>query len=154
MLTKEERKLHHKLFYDGLTKYMKKYKSSNGRRIQWLKYSSDVQGIYIRVLVNHEFAQLCFDIQSKDAGVRTIIWEQMIELKKVLESSMNWETLWIEKDTNDAEQSISRIAWRLEKVSLFNSEDYSKIYEFLKLRFIEFDLFYQEFKEILINLVN
>jgi hypothetical protein len=65
---------------------------------------------------------------------------------------MTVETVWLENETNEFGNSISRIMWKLDGVSLYNSGQTEIIYDFLKNRLIEFDLFYQEFKEILITL--
>jgi hypothetical protein len=152
MLSKEQRKELNTNFYTGLKDYLKSTKSSNGRRINWLNYPSDVKDIYVRILVDGNFAKLVFDIQPKNASIRSIIWEQMLELKVVLERCMTVETVWLENETNEFGNSISRIMWKLDGVSLYNSGQTEIIYDFLKNRLIEFDLFYQEFKEILITL--
>jgi hypothetical protein len=152
MLSKEQRKELNTNFYTGLKDYLKSTKSSNGRRINWLNYPSDVKDIYVRILVDGNSAKLVFDIQPKNTSIRSIIWEQMLELKVVLERCMTVETVWIENETNEFGNSLSRIMWKLDGVSLYNSTQTDIIYDFLKKRLIEFDVFYQEFKEILITL--
>ena len=152
MLSKEQRKELNTNFYTGLKDYLKATKSSNGRRINWLNYPSDVKDIYVRILVDGNSAKLVFDIQPKNTSIRSIIWEQMLELKVVLERCMTVETVWLENETNEFGNSISRIMWKLDGVSLYNPGQTDIIYDFLKNRLIEFDLFYQEFKEILITL--
>ena len=152
MLSKEQRKELNTNFYTGLKDYLKATKSSNGRRINWLNYPSDVKDIYVRILVDGNSAKLVFDIQPKNTSIRSIIWEQMLELKVVLERCMTVETVWIENETNEFGNSLSRIMWKLDGVSLYNPGQTDIIYDFLKNRLIEFDVFYQEFKEILITL--
>ena len=152
MLSKEQRKELNTNFYTGLKDYLKSTKSSNGRRINWLNYPSDVKDIYVRILVDGNSAKLVFDIQPKNTSIRSIIWEQMLELKVVLERCMTVETVWIENETNEFGNSLSRIMWKLDGVSLYNPGQTDIIYDFLKNRLIEFDVFYQEFKEILITL--
>jgi hypothetical protein len=102
--------------------------------------------------VDGKAAKLCFDIQAKDEGVRSILWEQMIELKKVLENTMNWEANWSEHFIDVNGQTISRISWEKHGVNFYKDEDWPEIMTFLEERIIEFDLFYQEFKDILIAL--
>jgi hypothetical protein len=92
------------------------------------------------------------DIQPKDAGIREIIWEQMGELKKVLENAMKYDTIWIEHMHLEDGRDFSRILWELNNVSFYAENDRPIIFEFLKNRLLEFDEFYQEFKEILISL--
>jgi hypothetical protein len=154
MLSKEELKLKNTLFWNGFKKFMQKYKSSNGKRMNWVSYPSDVKNVYIRLYTDSKVACLSFEIQPKDNSVREIIWEQMTELKKVMEASMKYETIWDEKSYSVEGKIYSRIYWELKDVNYFNEEDHSKIYDFLKDRLIEFDEFYQEFKEILISLTD
>lgn len=154
MLNREELKAKNTEFWSDFRKYMNKVRSSNGRRMNWLNYPSDVKNIYIRLQADAKGTRLCMDIQPKDEGVREIVWEQMTELKKVMESSMKYETTWIEKLTSDDGRTFSRIMWESNEFNYFNEEDQLKIFEFLKNRLLEFDEFYQEFKEILISLMD
>lgn len=152
MLSREEQKKRNSEFWEKFRKYMNKYRSSNGRKMNWLNYPSDVKDVYIRLQADNKGARMCFDIQPKDEGVRAIVWEQMTELKKVMESSMNYETTWLEQQSSPEGRVFSRIMWEKEGLNFYNEEDHLAIFEFLKDRLIEFDEFYQEFKEILISL--
>lgn len=154
MLNREQLKEKNTAFWGEFRTYMNKVRSSNGRRMNWLNYPSDVKNIYIRLQADSDGARLCMDIQPKDEGVRELVWEQMTELKKVLEQSMNFETTWIEKMYSDEGKALSRIKWEIKEVNYFKDEDQTVIFEFLKDRLLEFDEFYQEFKEILITLMD
>jgi len=152
MLTREEKKQRNHLFWEEFRKYMSKVKSVNGRRMNWLNYPTDVKNMYVRLVVDSRSAKVCLDIQPKDDGIRAIIWEQMTELKKVLSDSMNQEAEWFENFHDNDGRLISRIVWEKIDVNFYNEADKEAIFEFLKNRLIEFDEFYQEFKEILIAL--
>lgn len=152
MLSKEERKERNTAFWAEFKKVMRPFKSSNGRRMNWIGYPSDVKNIYIRMEVDNLSARLCFDIQAKEEGVRAILYEQMTELKKVLESSMKTETHWIKDFQTKEGITISRVFWESEPLNFYKDEDWPKIMAFLKDRLIEFDEFYQEFKDILVAL--
>ena len=154
MLSKEEKKEKNLLFWSEFRKFMAKFKSSNGRKINWISYPSDVKNIFIRLQTDSKGARLCLDIQPKDQAIREIIWEQMTELKKVMENCMKHETIWIEQITSDDGRIFSRIMWEQQGLNFYNEKDKDQIFEFLKNRLIEFDEFYQEFKEILISLTD
>ena len=65
---------------------------------------------------------------------------------------MNVETNWVEHlDSNG--MVIRRIYWESRDWSLYKVKDWKKMYRFMQERLLEFDLFYQEYKEILINLI-
>jgi hypothetical protein len=78
----------------------------------------------------------------------------MTELKKVMENCMKHETIWIEQMTSEDGRIFSRIMWDQQGLNFYNEKDKDQIFEFLKNRLIEFDEFYQEFKEILISLTD
>lgn len=154
MLSREEQKLQNLEFWTEFRKYMNKVRSKNGRRMNWLSYPSDVKNVYVRLIVDSKSARLCLDFQHKDEGIRAIIWEQMTELKKVMESTISHETIWLEKLNTEDGRVISRIMWEQIGLNFYQLEDRDAIYEFLKNRLVEFDQFYQEYKEILISLTH
>lgn len=153
MLSKEARKERNEQFWSAFKEVMRKKVSSSGRRVNWVTYPTEVKNTYLRLMSDGKFTAVCYDIQFKDAGIQSIFWEQLGELKKVLEISMNYPTVWNDSYINNEGKSIGRIYWELENVNFYNDEDWPIIHEFFKNRLLEFDGFYQEFKEILISLV-
>ncbi|WP_343604778.1 DUF4268 domain-containing protein [Fluviicola sp.] len=152
MYTKEELRQLRTDFWNQFKVKMQKVKSSNGRRMNWLAYPSEVKDIYIRIDADGKGARLTFDIQGKDEGVRQILWEQLQELKVVLESEMGPEGVWIERASSSSVSEFNRIIWERNDLNFFKQEDHPEIQRFLADRLIHFDAFYQEFKDILINL--
>jgi hypothetical protein len=153
MLNKYERKQINEHFWTAFQKQMKPFKSSNGRRINWINYPSDIPHIFVRMEADKVGARLCYDIQFKDLGVRSIVWEQLLELKVVLEAHMQHPTNWQQNKVLSDGRIIDRISWELEHVNYLLSEDHPRILTFLQDRLLEFDRFYQEFKDVLILLV-
>lgn len=154
MLEKEEFKKLNKGFWVGFQAHMSKTRNSNDKRINWVNYRSDVKSIYIRLEVDGKGARLCFDIQEKDEELRNLIYEQMTELKVVLEDITVEKPIWAPSFLLQKRQDISRIYWENNTLNLYKIEDHHKIYEYLRERLIKFDQFYQEYKEILIAMVN
>lgn len=154
MFSKEERKAQHEAFWTAFKRFMNKEANAEGKRIKWLRYPTHVKEIYIRLHVDAQSAVFSIDIQAKDEGVRQIIWEQLTELKVVLENEMGTDGIWKEITFNDAQQEISQINWTLENVNIYKEEDHQTIFNFLKQNLIAFDRFYCEYAAILINLAN
>jgi hypothetical protein len=154
MFSKEETRQLNYSFWNGFNEYMSKTRSSNGRKINWLNYPSDVKSIYIRLEVDSKGARLNLDIQHNDDDIRALIWEQMTELRMVLEDITNSTPIWEEYIFYLNNQYISRIIWEDKTLNFYNSEHREMIYIFLKNKLIKFDLFYQEYKEILMSLTN
>ena len=152
MFSKAEKKQMNIAFWDGFKQYMKSSKSSVLPRVNWLSYPTDLKHTYLRLFCNETTSALRFDIQLKDEDIRMLFWDQLIELKTLINKTMNTETLWVKNIEVDG-ALISRIQWESNDWSLYNTKDWRKIYRYLKERLLEFDLFYQEYKEILINLI-
>ena len=153
MLTKEARKELNTHFWEGFRKEMRNHKSSNGRGINWINYPSDVKDIYIRLIVATKNASICFDIQPKDDDIRSILWEQMTELKVVMESEIG-EAIWSEESHVFNGRTVSRIHWEMNGLNFYDLNNHKEIKGFLRDKLIKFDSFYQEYKEILISLAD
>lgn len=154
MLSKEEQREKNTLFWGEFKTRMKKHMSSSGRRINWLTYPTEAKELYLRLHADGKSCSLNFDIQCKDDGVREVIWEQMGELKAVLTAEMLDEGDWIENFTTPEGKTISRIRWESANLNYFNEGDTRKMYSFLQEKIIAFDRFYQEYKDILIHLLD
>jgi hypothetical protein len=154
MLPKEERKAWNEAFWTGFKAHMRKTLSSSGRRVNWSNYPTQVRHTYLRMVCEGTHIALCFDIQFKDPEIRAIVWEQLTELKVVLEQAMPSPTHWNSSHVTKEGQQIGRISWQLDGCNYYQQTDWEQIYEFFKKHFVAFDVFYQEFNEILITLVN
>lgn len=153
MLSREERTEINKRFWKKFKTFSRKFKNSEDKVINWVNYPTFIKQLYVRLNFNHQIAQFSIEIQDKDEGIRQIIWEQFTELKKVMLDEMESDGVWEEKAFNDAGQSISRISWSLEDVSILQEEDELKVMNFFMDRLTRFDRFYQVYNEILFALV-
>jgi hypothetical protein len=59
---------------------------------------------------------------------------------------------WNEFDRVFQGRNVSRVLWQLEGANFFKPEDRLRIKDFLRSKLVQFDGFYQEYKEILILL--
>jgi hypothetical protein len=154
MLPKEERKAWNEAFWAGFKMQMRASMSVTGRRINWINYPTQVKNTYLRMICEGKKVAICYDIQFKDKGIQAIFWEQLTELKVVLENHMSITTHWDSQYIHPEGQTIGRISWVQEGLHFFDKDDWPDIYAFFKKHLIEFDVFYQEFNEILITLVD
>lgn len=151
MLTKEERKALNTAFWEGFRKEMRKIKSSNGRAINWINYPSDVKDIYIRLQADQNGARLRIDIQPKDDSIRSILWEQLTEMRIVMEEAVGVAN-WNEFDHEFQGRTVSSVFWEVKDLNFYNEDDRTRMKDFLRSKLVQFDAFYQEYKEILILL--
>ncbi len=154
MISKEELKQRNSEFWTNFQKEMRNVRSSTGKRINWINYPLGAKDFYIRMETTGKLTRFAIDIQPKDEGVRSILWEQMTELRRVLEDEMGEASAWSEFDRVFAGRNVSRIYWENTDVDFFKNDDLPKIALFLKEKLVAFDAFYQEFKEIIITLAD
>lgn len=154
MLKKEELRDYNAAFWDVFRKRMRSHPSSSGRRMNWLNYPSDVKSIFVRLEVTKKSASLNFDVQFKDEEILNLVWEQLLEMRKIMESTMEMKGDWIDDVYLENGQRFCRIQWKMEPCSYFDASQHEAIYAFLEKVLLKFDEFYQEFKEIVINLVH
>src|SRR5690554_6372519 len=153
MFSKEERKAINTAFWTRFKEKSGVNKGANGKRINWVYYPTHLKRIYVRLHADTESAHFSTDIQDKDEGVRSLIWEHFIQLKKVLDQEMIIPAVWEEKAYNSANQPISTIAWPLEDVNMYEKEDHQKTYDFFILLSLRLDRFYSTYEDILIGLL-
>ncbi len=154
MFSKEERKIINTTFWGNVKKALNKIPDAEGKFIQWLNYPLKIKDVFLRLTVDNQRAVISLDIQSSDEGVRALIWEQLEELRKAMESDVTYPAVWDKNAANNAGQNISQIRWELDNVSLYESKDEDKIINFFSTTLKQFDAFYAEFGDVLKNLVN
>lgn len=154
MYTKEEMRDIRTQFWAEFKTHMQGFRSSNGRRMNWLNYPSEIEFVYIRLHADRHGVAFSFDIQPKDDGIRAIMWEQLTELKIVLESEMGPDGTWEEHLSSETVPSYSSVRWEIQGLKFTNPKDKAAIFAFFEDRLLRFDAFYQEFKDILINLAS
>ncbi len=154
MLSKEQQKQKNSEFWDGFKQYMRGNMSVTGRRVNWLKYPTELKDVYLRLEASGKGCAVHFDIQCKDSGVRSVVWEQMGELRAVMQAEMEMEGDWQEGLIGPSGMVFDRISWGNSDVNYFSERDIPEIYGFLKNVLLRFDRFYQEYKDILIALLD
>ncbi|MDX1652092.1 MAG: DUF4268 domain-containing protein [Brumimicrobium sp.] len=154
MYSKEERKAIHTAYWNRFRSFVSSMRSSSGRKTNWLNYPTRLKEIHVRLDVNNQRARFSVDIQSTDEGVRALIWEQFLELRKVFEKEMKTPGVWSAKEFNTAGQEICSIYWDLNDVNMYEPKDEKKVFGFFRERLKNFDRFYEEYNEILFGLIN
>ena len=154
MLSKEAQREHNKQFWDDFRIRMRKHHSSTGRRMNWLNYPSDVKSIFIRMNVDKHEASVNFDVQFKDSEILALVWEQLLEMRKIMENTMEIKGEWLDECELPNGQRFCRIQWKKAPCSYYDESQREDIYAFLEHVLLKFDEFYQEFKEIVVNLVH
>lgn len=87
-------------------------------------------------------ASIAITLEHRDAGIRELFFEQFLELKELLHSTLGEEWIW-QSNTVVNGRTISQIILELPGVSIFNKDQWPEIISFFKPRIIAMDNFWE-----------
>ena len=148
MLTYSERKLLNTEFYTALGAMMQGDYSATSRRIKWTNYRTGVKDVYVRMEVDNKGARLCLEIQHADRDIRYLFWEQLEELKALMESEMGHELVWHRDFYKIDGSSVGRVEKVLHEGNLYDKSTWPLLLGFLKENLLAFDRFWDDASEI------
>ncbi len=151
MFTKEEKKKFKTDFWTSFGIYMRKHNAKLGR-VSWVNYRTHIKDMYFRLDITTKDAIVSVDFQHKDDGIRSLFYEQLLELKTVLQSSIGDDWKWEEVSFNEFNQPVSKVYIVLENVSIYNKDDWQKTFRFYEEKMLGLHGFWIDFKEIFKNL--
>lgn len=154
MRTKEESKEIKIAFFKALGDRMEGHRNALGKKTDWLAYKTGLKHLYFRVETDLMYTRLCIDLQIPEEDIRLLVFEQFEEMKKLFHGYSKTEYLWEAQFIHPlTKQNISRIYIELAPLSIYRTEDQSKIIDILEAQMLAFDQFWCEMKEVIINLV-
>ena len=148
MYGKEEAYELRKLFWTSFGKFMKRHKSADFSKVNWVNYKTGSKDLYFRLKADKRSAEICIDLQMEDSGVREIYYAQFIEVKRVFHDLTGIEWNWIENFTNEYNVSLSRLSISIDGVNIYNKDNWQTIFEFYEKYLIGLDEFWVEFKDL------
>ena len=143
MLSKTERQALNTEFYTALGLMMQGSVSEfQPKKVRWTNYRTNVKDIYVRLDADNKGATFAIDMQQKDDDVRAIFWEQLTELKMLLQGEFGENLIWHEHFYKPDGNQISRVELRLENGSLYDKSTWPILLPFLKENLLAFDRFW------------
>ncbi|PCJ00187.1 MAG: hypothetical protein COB15_03375 [Flavobacteriales bacterium] len=147
MFSKDEKKQFNSDFWNSFGLYMKKYNNRYGR-LRWVNYRSNVKDIFFRLSMTPKEAIFSIEIQHNDDDIRELFYEQFLQLKTVLESSIGNDVVWEQVSFNQYDSPVSKISVHISDVSIYNKDDWKKTFQFYEKRMVGLHEFWEEFKEV------
>lgn len=132
-------------FWTVFGKYMGPIPSAEGLKTNWVNYKTGIKDVYFRMDTLNDSATVCISIENSDAGIRELYFEQFVELKTMLHSTLEEEWDWQRGVTVDG-KVISRIFKELPQVSVLNKDQWPALISFFKPRIIALDSFWENAK--------
>jgi hypothetical protein len=152
MLSRQERKQLNTEFYTALGLMMQGSFSVSGRRVKWTNFKTGVRDVYLRMEVDGNGARIALDLQHRDLEIRELFWEQLLELKALLQAEWGTDLLWEESYTKPDGTTVCRVEKQLNQGNLFNKTTWPLLLTFLKENLLAFDRFWADAFDIFKNL--
>ena len=146
MYSKQEASLIRKKFWTSLGQYMKPLLNSEGERVNWLNYKTNIKHIYFRMDAGKFQASIAIELTHPDAEMQWQYFEQFIALKNILEETVGEPWQWQPDIADENGNIISRIGIELKNVNIFNTNDWPAIISFFKPRIMALDSFWNMVK--------
>lgn len=89
------------------------------------------------------------DIENQDLGKRIELWEKLISLRSILETDYLPNLHFNDSIILENGKEISRIWVDKKNVSIHNKNTWRETMEFLNDNMIQFEAFFEEYKDIL-----
>jgi hypothetical protein len=147
MYTKQEASLIRKKFWTSFGQYMRPLPGAGADAVNWLNYKTGTRHLYFRMDADHIQAAVSIELRHADLLLQQQYFEQLLQLKKVLENITGEQWQWELHQPDEDGNRISRISSTLEKVSIFNTNDWPAIISFLKPRIMALDEFWNLVKD-------
>jgi len=147
MFSRAEKKQLNTLFFQRFTHHMSSHKSVGGGGNRWEAYRTGVKGVYFRLLTLPNVG-LAIDIQHKDEEIRRLIFDQFVELGRLLAAEWGEEAAFEKNTTYGSGEAISRISIHLENVSFFDQNHWPEIMDWYEEKLLGLDRFWETVGDI------
>jgi hypothetical protein len=152
MFSREEKKELNTLFFQQFNRHMSSHNIVGGGGKNWDAYKTGIKGLYFRILTQPKVA-LAIDLQFKDEAIRELVYDQFGELTRLLASEWKEEPKFEKNSVYMSGEPISRISVSHDQVYFYNQEQWPEIMEWLELKLIGLDSFWDTAGDILKELV-
>ena len=143
MYTREETSRIRQEFWTTFGRYLNPVPSSEGLRVNWINYHTQVKDVYFRMTANSERAVIAISIEHIDNGIRELYFEQFLELRTMLHEQLEEEWNWRRSTIDENNRPVARIEKELKHVSIFDKGDWPALITFFKPRIIALDAFWE-----------
>jgi hypothetical protein len=142
MFTREEASRIREEFWTTFGKYMSPVPSSEGMKISWVNYHTGIKDVHFRMEANQRSAAIFISLEQRDAGVRELYFEQLLEFKTLLHAWLAEEWEW-QGEVVVNRKVISRVCKEIVNISVFNKEQWPELISFFKPRIMALDSFWE-----------
>jgi hypothetical protein len=146
MYSKHEAAVLKQEFWTTFGLYMNPVLSSDGEKINWVNYKTGEKYIRFKMHADSRSAFIGIVLIHRDSGVRELYFDQLLEVKNIMESIIPGPWQWLLHSQDENGQPISIVYDEIEGVSIYKKEDWPMLISFFKPRIVALDEFWSMVK--------
>ena len=141
MFSREEKKSLNTAFFNQFVRHMSHHHSKGGGGGRWESYKTGVKGLYFRLLTA-PIVGIAIDIQQKDPEIRALLYDQFLELRRLLEAEWGNEINYEHSHYLESGLEVSRISIKLENAYFYDKEQWTEILNWFEQNLLGLDAFW------------
>ena len=145
MLGKEEAKERRVDFWKGLKRYCVKHKIYR----KWILTGVKIKSVQLKFYADNGKALVLFQIDHKNDLRRYEVYEIFLSYRKLIAEMCGPDLKWEEDYRGIEENIVSAVYFELEGVSIYNREDWERIYAFFTEKMVLLEEVYWEFRDLI-----
>ncbi|NIJ46518.1 hypothetical protein FHR24_003006 [Wenyingzhuangia heitensis] len=115
---------------------------------KWVLYNTRIKDFSFKFVADRKKAEVTLDIESSDSIQRELLFDQLLSLKKILETEFLAEVIFDKDYYLENGKLISRIyVVHTTKFSINNKDTWSDCYAFFNETMHQFELFWYEYQD-------
>ena len=142
MYTKQEVQKLRQAFWTTFGQYMQPILSADGEKVNWVNYKTGIPGIAFKMDADNGSASIAIVLQAKDESVRNAHYEQLLQLRTVLENTTGEAWLWQKDCIDEYGKHFCKVGITLDNINILRNEDWPQIISFFKPRIMALDEFW------------
>ncbi|WP_339657820.1 DUF4268 domain-containing protein [uncultured Maribacter sp.] len=115
---------------------------------KWILYKTKIKGLSFKFHYDLRMAMVSIDVDT-DFEQRIKVWDKLVALKPILLEEYLQEAIYEDFFLLENKKEISRIYVELKNVSIHNKNTWRETMEFLNQSMLQFEIFFDEYKDIL-----
>ncbi|HUH46095.1 MAG TPA: DUF4268 domain-containing protein [Arenibacter sp.] len=115
----------------------------------WILHNTKIKDFSLKFHFELKRAMVSMDLENRNLEKRIELWEKLIALRSILETDYLPNIQFDASAILDNGKEISRIWVKKEDVSIHNKNTWQETMLFLKDNMIQFEAFFEEYKDIL-----
>ncbi len=117
---------------------------------KWLLYNTKIKGFSFKFQAERKKAFICLDFEHPDEVANELLYDQLLSLRKLLESEYLPEVIFDDDFLLDSGKVIRRIyVMHDKKFSIYNKDTWRDCYEFFVEKMTQFEFFFYEYEDFI-----